>query len=188
VESLRTMAREHQEVLARVEEGLLPAIAAAAQLICTALARGGRVYAFGNGGSAADAQHLAAELVGRFRRERRPLPGIALTTDSSALTCIGNDYSFAEVFSRQVGAFVLPNDVVVGITTSGNSENVVRGLEAARQRGAVTIALTGAAGGAAAKVASHVLAVPSATTARIQEMHVLIIHLICEKIDGWALS
>jgi D-sedoheptulose 7-phosphate isomerase len=165
---------------------MLPAIAHVSRVICAALAGGGHLLLFGNGGSAADAQHFAAELVGRYRGERRPLPAVALTTDSSALTGIGNDYGFSAVFARQVTALSRAGDVVVGITTSGNSENVVRGLAAARQQGAVTVALTGAGGGRAAAAAEHALVVPSAVTARIQEMHTLIIHLLCEQIDDWA--
>lgn len=174
--------------MARQLESLLPQVEAAAQALTAALAGGGRLYAFGNGGSAADAQHFTAELVGRYRRERRPLPAFALTTDPSAVTCIGNDYSFADLFARQVTGMVQRGDMAVGISTSGNSENVVRGLAAARERGAVTVALTGAGGGAVADVADHVLRVPSAVTARIQEMHILIIHMLCERIDDWALG
>src|SRR5690606_29499563 len=141
------------------------------------------LYSFGNGGSAADAQHLAAELVGRFRRERRPLPAVALTTDASTLTCIANDYAYEEVFSRQARALCGPSDVVVGISASGASENVVRGLAAAREKGAATIALTGGDGGRLAPIAHCSLVAPAHSTARIQEMHILIIHLICEALD-----
>ncbi|MDB4894787.1 MAG: phosphoheptose isomerase [Firmicutes bacterium] len=185
-EQLSHFVDEHLAVAQQVRDRMLPAIAHVGRVICAALAGGGRLLLFGNGGSAADAQHFAAELVGRYRRERRPLPAVALTTDSSALTCIGNDYDFSAVFARQVAALGGPGDVVVGITTSGNSENVVRGLAAAREQGAVTVALTGEGGGRAAAAADHALVVPSAVTARIQEMHTLIIHLLCEQIDDWA--
>lgn len=167
---------------------LLPQVEAVAQAACRALADGGTVYVFGNGGSAADAQHFAAELVGRYRRERRPLRAVALTTDSSALTCIGNDYSFEEVFSRPLAGMARPGDIAFGITTSGNSGNVVRGLAEARALGVTTVALTGGTGGKVAAQADYALVVPSPVTARIQEMHVLMIHMICERIDDWVLS
>ena len=184
---VRSYLEEHLAVAGRMS-ALLPQVEAVAQAICRSLEAGGRVYAFGNGGSAADAQHFTAELVGRYRRERRPLPAVALTTDPSAVTCIGNDYAFADLFARQVEGLVRPGDAVVGITTSGNSENVLRGLEAARRLGAVTVALTGGTGGRVRPLADHALVVPSATTARIQEMHILMIHMICERIDDWALA
>ncbi|HYG58588.1 MAG TPA: D-sedoheptulose 7-phosphate isomerase [Symbiobacteriaceae bacterium] len=186
-DQLRGYLEEHLGV-ARQVEALLPAVEAVAQVVVRSLAAGGGVYTFGNGGSAADAQHFAAELVGRYRRERRALPAIALTTDPSALTCIGNDYSFDDLFARQVQGLVRPGDVVVGITTSGNSENVLRGLVAARNLGAATVALTGGTGGKAAPVADFALVVPSAVTARIQEMHILLIHMICERVDDWVLG
>lgn len=179
---------EHLEVAKQVADTMLPQVDAVADALVATLARGGRIYVCGNGGSAADAQHFAAELTGRYRRERRPLPAVALTTDSSALTCIGNDYAFADVFLRQVEALVREGDAVVGITTSGNSENVLRALEAAKRLGAHTVALTGHGGGKVTGVADQTLVVPSDTTARIQEMHILFIHMICERIDDWALS
>ncbi len=178
---------QHAQVVSSVIP-LLPTVQAAADRVIAALAGGGRVYAFGNGGSAADAQHFTAELVGRYRRERRALPAMALTTDSSALTCIGNDYSYADLFARQVEGLVRPGDVVVGITTSGNSDNVIRGLSTAKGLGAVTIALTGGSGGKVASVADVAIVVPSTVTARIQEMHILFIHMICEEIDRWVLD
>lgn len=179
--------QEHLEV-AKGIQALLPQAEAVAQAINLAFAKGGKLYVCGNGGSAADAQHFAAELTGRYRRERRPLPAVALTTDSSALTCIGNDYAFDEVFSRQVTALAGSGDVVFGITTSGNSPNVLKALEAAKEKGAVTVALTGGTGGKVAGLADHALVVPAPTTARIQEMHIFLIHCICERIDDWALG
>ncbi len=137
----------------------------------------------GNGGSAADSQHLAAELMGRFRRERRGLPSIALTTDTSALTAIGNDYGFENVFQRQVQALCAKGDVVVGISTSGNSRNVCAALEAARERGAFTVALTGETGGLMAKIADAALCIPSKDTARIQEGHILCGHMLCDWVE-----
>jgi D-sedoheptulose 7-phosphate isomerase len=165
---------------------LLPRVEAVADALVTAFDRGGRLYAFGNGGSAADAQHLAGELIGRYRRERRALPAVALSVDPSVMTCIGNDYGFDDVFARQVGALAGPGDVVVGFTTSGRSPNVVRGLAAARDAGATTVLFTGAEGGEAAAHADHVLAAPSSVTARVQEMHLLILHLLSEHVDAWA--
>jgi len=165
---------------------LLPRVEAVADALVTAFDRGGRLYAFGNGGSAADAQHLAGELIGRYRRERRALPAVALSVDPSVMTCIGNDYGFDDVFARQVGALAGPGDVVVGFTTSGRSPNVVRGLAAARDAGATTVLFTGAEGGEAAVHADHVLAAPSSVTARVQEMHLLMLHLLSEHVDAWA--
>lgn len=177
---------DHQTLAARVARELRPEIERAAELVRAAFARGGRLYAFGNGGSAADAQHLAAEMAGRFRADRRPFPAIALAANAPILTCIGNDYDFAEVFARQIEALAVPGDLAVGLSTSGESENVVRGLRAAKSLGVQTIALTGGAGGRAAASADVALLVPSHVTARIQEMHILIIHLICAVIDEWA--
>lgn len=179
---LESYIERHREALDRLG-GLAPEVTAAAQTCVRALSGGHKLLTCGNGGSAADAQHFAAELTGRYRRERRPLPAVALTTDSSALTCIGNDYAFEEVFARQVTALAQPGDVLVGITTSGNSANVVRALAAARERGAFTLALTGEAGGDVAPYADILLRAPSAHTAHIQEMHILLIHVLCESID-----
>ncbi len=181
-EHLQGYIDRHREALDRLH-GLAPEVTAAARACVGALTGGHKLLTCGNGGSAADAQHFAAELTGRYRRERRPLPALALTTDSSALTCIGNDYAFEDVFARQARALVQPGDVLVGITTSGNSANIVRALEAARERGAVTIALTGEAGGQAAQQADITLRAPSQRTAHIQEMHILLIHVLCESID-----
>ena len=152
-------------------------------MIITALNAGNTVYFMGNGGSAADSQHLAAEFVGRFRKERGGLPAVALTTDTSILTAVGNDYGFDNIFARQIEALVKAGDVVVGLSTSGNSANVVRALEAAAQRRAHTIGLTGQSGGIMASVCDICLKVPSEITARIQEAHILIGHIICELVD-----
>jgi len=173
-------SRALADVLPRVEE--------VAELLASCFERGGRLYVFGNGGSAAEAQHLAAELVGRFHRDRRPLPAMALSTDTSALTCIGNDYAFDDVFARQVRALVRAGDVVVGISTSGRSPNVVRGLSAASELEAITVALTGHSAADLEPFARHVLAMPSASTSRIQELHLLVIHMLCERIDDWAFA
>ena len=178
---------EHRAVAAQMD-ALLPALERVADAMVDAFSRGGRVIAFGNGGSAADAQHLVAELVGRARRDRRPLPAIALSADSSTITALGNDFGFADVFARQVTAHARAGDVVVGISTSGASENIVRGLAAAVAAGAATVLLGGADGGPAAAVTKIAVLVPSRTVARIQEMHGLVIHLVCERIDTWALA
>jgi D-sedoheptulose 7-phosphate isomerase len=185
---MTSLVRDLDEHLAVIESArdLLPAVESLAGEVCARLGRGGIVYSFGNGGSAADAQHLAGELIGRFCRERRPLAAVALSTDPTVTTCIGNDYSFAEVFARQVTALAGPDDVVAGFTTSGRSPNVVAGLRAARAAGALTVLFTGQKEGPAADHADHVLAVASDRTARIQEAHVLLLHLLSEQIDRWA--
>jgi D-sedoheptulose 7-phosphate isomerase len=172
--------------LARRVEALLPDLDRIAKRLIEVYTGGGRLFTFGNGGSAADAQHLAAELVGRYKRERRPLPALALTVDPSVLTCIGNDYSYDDVFSRQVHAFVQPGDMVIGFSTTGRSPNVVNGLAAAAELGATTVFFGGGDGGPAAKHADHALIVPSSATARVQEMHVLLLHLLSEHVDAWA--
>jgi D-sedoheptulose 7-phosphate isomerase len=173
---------EHLEVARRVEE-LLPQVEEVARQVIAAYGRGGRVFSFGNGGSAADAQHLAAELVGRYKRDRRSLPAVALTVDPSVVTAIGNDYSFDDLFVRQVEGLVGPDDVVIGFTTSGRSTNVARGLAAAREVGATTVVFGGGDGAVDADLA---LVVPSSTTARVQEMHLLLLHLLLDQVDAWA--
>jgi D-sedoheptulose 7-phosphate isomerase len=177
---------EEHVAVARDVVQLLPLLAEVGDRVCAALDAGGRVYTFGNGGSAADAQHLAAELVGRYKRDRRPLPAVALSVDPSVVTCIANDYAYEDVFGRQVEALVGPRDVVVAFSTSGASANVIRGLTAARQVRATTVLFSGGDGGAARQQADLALLVPSTTTARIQEMHVLLLHLLSEQIDSWA--
>lgn len=151
---------------------------------CTrALAAGGKILFFGNGGSAADAQHLAAELVVRYRVNRRALAAIALTTDSSILTACSNDFSYDDVFARQIEALMRPADVAIGISTSGNSPNVVKALEAARRLGGTAAGLTGRDGGAMRGLCEPLVVVPSSVTARIQEMHILIGHALCELLE-----
>jgi len=174
---------EHAALLARVEE-LVPRVDDVARRVIGAFESGARVYTFGNGGSSADAAHFAEELLGRYKRERRPLSAQSLSTDASALTCIANDYSFDEVFERQVRGFVRSGDVVIGFSTSGRSPNVVRGLAAARELGAVTVLFGG--GPPASDHADVAFTIPSESTARIQEMHVLLLHLILEQVDAWA--
>jgi D-sedoheptulose 7-phosphate isomerase len=167
----------------RMRAADLTAVEAAADAVVAALSGGRLVLVFGNGGSAADAQHFAAELAGRFVTERRGLPAVALTTDTSALTAIGNDFGFAHVFARQLEALGREGDVALGITTSGASANVVAALAAARARGLVTIALTGRDGGEAGRTAAIHVNVPEDVTARIQEVHMTVLHLICEIVD-----
>ena len=156
------------------------------QLVATILDTvkgGGRIFLFGNGGSAAAAQHVAAELVGRFLQERAPLPALALTTDTSVLTAVGNDYGFERTFERQVEALVQAGDVVIGLSTSGNSDNVVRGLRAARRRNARTVALLGRTGGRVGRVVDLAIRVPAASVPVVQEIHECLLHLVCESID-----
>ena len=184
-EGIRAQLEDHKAVAADVEN-LLPGVEDLIARLCAAFDVGGRLYTFGNGGSAADAQHLAAEMIGRYLRDRRPLPAVALTVDPSVVTCIANDYDFEHVFSRQVEALAGPSDVVVAFTTSGRSQNVVNGLDAARRAGATTVLFSAGDGGPAARHADITLLVPSTVTARIQEMHLLLLHLVSEGIDAWA--
>lgn len=185
-EALETAQRgidEHIAVLNAGAEALRNRTTEAAEIILSALSAGRKVLACGNGGSAADAQHFVAELVGRFVAERRALPAIALTTDTSILTSVSNDYGFEHVYARQVWALAKPGDVLVAISTSGNSRNVVSAAEAAREAGCRIIGFTGAKGGALKPVCDVTFDVPSLTTARIQEMHILAIHCICAMVD-----
>jgi D-sedoheptulose 7-phosphate isomerase len=175
--------REGAELRIQLAQTLGPTIVDAADLIAECLKAGGKVLLFGNGGSAADAQHLAAEFVGRFVLERSPLPGIALTTDSSILTAVANDYGFDEVFVRQVLALGRPRDVAIGISTSGNSPNVVKAVRVAAERGLRTIGLAGRDGGALAKEVEIAITVPSTNTARIQECHIAVGHILCELVE-----
>lgn len=177
VRSLRETAAAHERMSANAGT-----VVRAAQAMAAALKAGRTVFAFGNGGSAADAQHFTAELVGRYERERRGWPAVALSTDTSALTAIGNDYGFEQVFARQLAALGRPGDVAFAITTSGNSPNVLRALEAAKARGLVTIALTGR-GGEAGKIAAHHVGVDEDRTPRVQEVHATLLHVMCELME-----
>ena len=174
--------REHRELFAAIA-GLGSAVEAAARRMADSLASGGKLMFCGNGGSAADSQHLAAELTGRFVDERPPLAAMALTTDTSALTCIANDYSFAQVFERQVAGLGRPPDCLIGISTSGNSENLVRAFATARRLGLGTIGLLGRDGGQLAALCEESIVVPSFTTARIQEAHIFIGHCLCALVE-----
>lgn len=182
-DEIRAQLRAHAEVMELVAERLAAPVAEAVEMIGGALARGNKLLVMGNGGSAADAQHFAAEIVGRFAMERRGLPAIALSTDTSILTAIGNDYGFDRVFSRQVEALALPGDVVVGISTSGNSPNVMAALELARERGCPTVALLGRDGGAIRDRVDLAITVPSQATPRVQEGHITIIHIVCDLVE-----
>lgn len=166
-----------------VSEGDPAPVLRAAEAMATALGRGGKVLAFGNGGSASDAQHFAAELVGRFLRERRALPSIALTVDTSILTAVGNDYGFEKVFARQVEALAAAGDVALGISTSGRSANVLEAFAAARARQVTTVALTGGDGGPVGQAADIHVNVPDRATPRVQEVHRTLLHVICELIE-----
>lgn len=166
------------------DEAALESLARLAEAMASSLGRGGRIWLFGNGGSAADAQHLAAELVGRFRHDRRALAAEALTVNTSILTAVANDYGFEEIFSRQLQGLAREGDVAIGISTSGLSENVVNGLRAARALGLYTAALTGSEGlSRLDSLADCVVAVPSTDTPRIQESHILLGHVLCELVE-----
>jgi D-sedoheptulose 7-phosphate isomerase len=180
IAGLRAAAATHERLAATAA---VDGVAATAAAVVASLGAGGTVLVFGNGGSAADAQHVVAELVGRFVKNRRAWPAVALSTDTSILTAVGNDYGFDQVFSRQIEALGRPGDVALGITTSGESPNVLRALEAARARGLVTVALTGKSGGTAGTLAEIHINVPETSTARIQEAHITILHLVCELVD-----
>lgn len=173
----------------RIKEGFLKgeanieAVTSAAEAIINCYENGGKVLAFGNGGSAADSQHLAAELLIRFEKERKSLPCIALTTDTSIITAASNDYDFSKVFSRQVEGLAAPSDVIFAISTSGNSENVLEGIKAAKEKGITVIALLGRDGGKIAKEVDIPIVVAGKNTARIQEVHVTVIHIICKLVE-----
>ena len=177
---IKSSLRETAELRTVVARDCSAAIFEAAGLITMCLRAGGKILFFGNGGSAADAQHLAAEFVGRFVRERAGLPAIAVTTDSSILTAVGNDYGFDQIFARQVQALGRPADVAIAISTSGNSPNIIEGVKAARKGYLKTIGLSGKDGGLLATEADVVITIASTSTARIQECHITIGHLLCE--------
>lgn len=178
--------QESAELKIHAASLLADPISQAVELMFTALSNGNKILACGNGGSAADCQHFAAELVGRFERERLPLPALALTTDTSILTAVGNDYSFQEVFSKQVQAFGQSGDILLALSTSGNSANVLAAVDAAQERDMRIVALTGKGGGAIGKRLTDAdvhICVPHDRTARIQEVHLLTIHCLCDGID-----
>lgn len=174
---------EHLQVVQTMQKECLPDIMRFAEACRATLAAGGTVYLMGNGGSAADCQHFAAELVGRFQKERQAMAAVALTTDTSILTALANDYSFDIIYSRQIEALVRPGDLVVGISTSGNSVNILRGFAAAKTKGAKAVGLTGRSGGKMKDVCDICICIPSDVTARIQEAHMLMEHLVCQRIE-----
>ncbi len=179
--------RESAELKMQSAELLAQPIAQAVELMFAALSNGNKILACGNGGSAADCQHFAAELVGRFERERLPLPAMALTTDTSIMTAVGNDYSFQEVYSKQIQAFGQAGDVLLAISTSGNSANIIQAIEAAQDREMHVVVLTGKGGGIIAGMLGPddvIICVPHDRTARIQEVHLLTIHCMCDGIDN----
>lgn len=182
LDRIRSIWEEHLEV-AKALPGLAPAVSDAVDRICASLEAGGQLLIAGNGGSAADAQHIAAELTGRFVRERKPLRALALHANTSALTAVGNDYGYEQVFARELSAHARPGDVFLAISTSGNSPNILRAIEAARERKVTVIGLTGDTGGKMRTACDLCLCVPSKTTARIQEMHITIGHTICELVE-----
>jgi D-sedoheptulose 7-phosphate isomerase len=183
---IRQHFQESAQLKLQAAEQLAEPIALAVEIMFTALSNGNKILACGNGGSAADCQHFAAELVGRFERERLPLPALALTTDTSILTAVGNDYGFKDVYAKQVQAFGQSGDVLLALSTSGNSVNVVAAIEAAVERDMRIIALTGKGGGVIGELMSDAdvhICVPHERTARIQEVHALTIHIFCDGID-----
>lgn len=182
-ENLNTALAQHQETMTKLK-ALIPAIIEVAKIMRTCIASGGKILLMGNGGSAADSQHIAAEIVGRYKKERRGLPAIALTTDTSILTSVGNDYGYDYIFARQIEALCAPRDVVFGITTSGNSANVVRAIETAREIGATTVGMTGGNGGKLAALCDFNLIMPSKDTPRIQEAHIFVGHSLCDLLEA----
>jgi len=183
IAEIKSQLQANRVVIEQIERDLTPLIAEMSASLTGTFRRGGKLLVMGNGGSAADSQHFAAEIVSRFRMERPGLPAIALSTDTSILTAIGNDYGFDVIFRRQIEALAMPDDVVVGISTSGNSTNVKRALELAREKGCRTIGLLGRDGGGIKDICDLALIVPSNDTPRIQEGHITIIHIVCDLVE-----
>jgi D-sedoheptulose 7-phosphate isomerase len=184
IDLIRKRVQESIEVKRAFGDDLIERIQNVAVRIIEAYRGGQKVIFMGNGGSAADAQHLAAELVGRFAKDRTALPALALNANTSSLTAIGNDYAYDQVFSKQIEAFANPGDIVIGISTSGRSKNILEAVKRAKQKGAITVALTGESGGLLKSQADILLNVPSETVARIQEAHILVGHIICELVES----
>jgi len=183
INEIKRQLQDHRALIELLEQDLAPAIAEMGSMISAALTKGNKLLVLGNGGSAADSQHFVAEIVGRFKMERKALPAVALSTDTSILTAIGNDYGFESIFSRQVEALAVPGDIVVGLSTSGNSPNVLKALNAAREQGCRTIGLLGKNGGSIRPACDLALVVPSTDTPRIQEGHITIIHIVCDLVE-----
>ena len=186
-EYFETHFREHQEVIDDCIASLQPASDAVTEALIACIGRGGKILAFGNGGSATQASHLVEELIGRFKETRRALPAISLVGDAGVITCIANDFGYGALFERQVQGLAIRGDVVIGITTSGKSENVLRGLKAAKEKNATTIALCGKNGLRGAD-ADHIVAVPTDVGAHIQEVHLMLLHVWCTSIDAAILA
>jgi len=184
MDRIKEFLNESADLKRQIAETLSPQILEAINTVRKSFESGGKLLLMGNGGSAGDAQHIAAEFIGRYKLERKPVPAIALTVDSSILTCVGNDYGYENVFERQVRGLAKKEDAVIGISTSGTSENVVRGIAAAKTIGAATIGLLGKGGGTLKDMVDVAIVVPSSDTARIQEAHITIGHIICEILDG----
>lgn len=184
MDRIKNFLNESADLKREIADTLAPQIMEAINTVRKSFESGGKLLLMGNGGSAGDAQHIAAEFIGRYKLERKPVPAIALTVDSSILTCVGNDYGFDSVFERQVQGLAHKGDTVIGISTSGTSENVVRGIAAAKTIGAATIGLLGKGGGTLKGMVDVPIVVPSSDTARIQEAHITIGHIICEILDG----
>lgn len=182
-DNIKKIAADSIKVKEAFISGAIDQIIMAAEIIISALKTGGKVLIFGNGGSAADSQHMAAELVGRFKKERNAWPAIALTTNTSTITAVANDYSYDAVFARQIEALGKPADVAIGISTSGKSKNVIEAIRKARAMGIKTISLTGGDGGRLARECDLSVTVPSKDTPRIQECHLLLVHILCEIIE-----
>ena len=183
IQEIKDQLESHVKVINSIEDELSPLIAEMVTLLVDTFSHGGKLLVMGNGGSAADAQHFAAEIVGRFKMERRGLPAIALSTDSSIMTAIANDYGFYKVFCRQIEALAVPGDLALGISTSGNSQNVLQALELAREKGCRTVGLLGKDGGVIKSVCDLALIVPTDNTPRVQEGHITIIHIVCDLLE-----
>ena len=181
---IKKIFEEHINVIKESKSSVVERIETAADLVSKSLSSKGTIFWCGNGGSAADSQHIAAEFVGRFKKNREPLKSIALSTDTSVITCISNDFSYEEIFSRQLEALGNKNDILVAITTSGNSENIIKALLQAKNMGIKTIGLLGKDGGKCKNLVDLPIIVPSDSTARIQETHILIEHLLCELVEN----
>lgn len=182
---IKEAVNSHLQVVNSFDDILLSSIESVAKELISCFERGNKVLICGNGGSAADAQHISAELVGRFVKERKPLPCIALTTDTSAITAIANDYDFNTIFERQVEALVNKLDLVIGISTSGNSLNIINAIEKANSMNCITVSLTGRDGGKLRDISHYNICIGSMLTARIQETHILVGHILCEIIDAY---
>ena len=183
INEIKRQLQDHRALIELLEQDLAPAIAEMGSMISAALTKGNKLLVLGNGGSAADSQHFVAEIVGRFKMERKALPAVALSTDTSILTAIGNDYGYERLFARQVKANGVKGDVFIGISTSGNSANIPAALEACREKDIVTVGMTGDAGGRMVELCDFCIKVPARETPRIQESHILIRHILCSIVE-----